>query len=236
MDPIPRKAKNYCNAAGKSPFRDWIRKIDGEARGRISARIRRIEEFGNYGDCEPVGSGVYELKVNTGQAIRCISESTKTRRYSLEPATRTHRFRISRKRRSVGRATMPKRTSDFREELLADLRDPQEAAHYLNAAFEDSEQMALVALRDIAEARQMARIAEDAGVAREALYRMLSKTGNPTYESFTGVLNALGLRMVFVPIATTENDKSGNRSISGGSKHAQKANRNSAVPHRSRRG
>jgi probable addiction module antidote protein len=102
---------------------------------------------------------------------------------------------------------MPKRTSDFREELLADLRDPQEAANYLNAAMEDSEQMALVALRDIAEARQMARIAEAAGVAREALYRMLSKTGNPTYGSFTGVLNALGLRMVFVPIAAAENDE-----------------------------
>ncbi len=32
---------------------------------------------------------------------------------------------------------MPKRTVDFRETLLADLADPQEAANYLNAAFED---------------------------------------------------------------------------------------------------
>jgi DNA-binding phage protein len=51
---------------------------------------------------------------------------------------------------------MPKRTSDFREELLKDLRDPQEAAHYVIAALEDSEQMALVALRDVAETREMA--------------------------------------------------------------------------------
>jgi probable addiction module antidote protein len=94
---------------------------------------------------------------------------------------------------------MPKRTTDFREDLLADLADPQEAAHYLNAAFEDSEQMALVALRDIAEARQMARVAEDAGVAREALYRMLRGTGNPTYSSLRGILNAVGLRITFVP-------------------------------------
>ena len=56
-------------------------------------------------------------------------------------------------------STMPKRTTGFREDLLADLANPQETAHYLNAAFEDSEQMVLVALRDIAEARQMARVA-----------------------------------------------------------------------------
>jgi probable addiction module antidote protein len=95
---------------------------------------------------------------------------------------------------------MPKRTSDFRADLLEDLADPQEAAHYLNAASEDSEKMVLVALRDIAEARQMARVAGEAGVAREALYRMLHKTGNPTYSSFMGILGALGLRIVFTAV------------------------------------
>ena len=94
---------------------------------------------------------------------------------------------------------MPKRTSDFRAELLEDLADPQEAADYLNAAAEDSEKMVLVALRDIAEARQMARVAGEAGVSREALYRMLHKGGNPTYSSFMGILGALGLRIVFTP-------------------------------------
>ena len=37
---------------------------------RINARIRRIEENGNYGDCEPVGNGVYELKLDTGLGYR----------------------------------------------------------------------------------------------------------------------------------------------------------------------
>ena len=71
MEPTARKAKNYRNAAGKSPFREWIlRKLDGDMRNRINARIRRIEENGNYGDCEPVGSGVYELKLDTGPGYR----------------------------------------------------------------------------------------------------------------------------------------------------------------------
>ena len=71
MDPTVRKAKNYLNAAGKSPFREWIaRKVDGAVRNRIYVRIRRIEEFGNYGDCEPVGDGVYELRLDTGPGYR----------------------------------------------------------------------------------------------------------------------------------------------------------------------
>ena len=71
MDPIARKAKNYLNASGKSPFREWItREVDGQVRNRLNARIRRIEEFGNYGDCEPVGDGVYELRLDTGPGYR----------------------------------------------------------------------------------------------------------------------------------------------------------------------
>lgn len=99
---------------------------------------------------------------------------------------------------------MPKRTTDFRADSLVDLADPQEAAHYLNAAFEDSAEMLLVALRDVAEARQMVRVAEGAGVAREALYRMLRKSGNPTYNSFVGVLSAIGVRIVFEPMRPPE--------------------------------
>ena len=102
---------------------------------------------------------------------------------------------------------MPKRTVNFRQQLLEDLANPEEAALYLNAAAEDSEDMLLVALRDIAEAKQMAHVAEHAGVAREALYRMLSKSGNPTYNSLRGVLNALGMRMCFAPVETLVRDR-----------------------------
>jgi probable addiction module antidote protein len=88
---------------------------------------------------------------------------------------------------------MPKRTTDYRSALLDDLKDPREAAHYLNAALRDSEEALLVALRDVAEARQMAKVAETVGVSRESLYRMLSASGNPTYRNFFGILRALGV-------------------------------------------
>jgi probable addiction module antidote protein len=94
---------------------------------------------------------------------------------------------------------MPKRTTDFRDDLLADLADPQEAAHYLNAALEDSEELFLIALRDVAEAKQMARVAESAGIARESIYRMLTVKGNPTYSSLLGILRAVGLKLAIEP-------------------------------------
>jgi probable addiction module antidote protein len=96
---------------------------------------------------------------------------------------------------------MPKRKSEFRNDLLADLADPQEAARYFNAAAEDSEEMAFVALRDIAEAnRGMAKVAKDAGVAREAVYRMLSESGNPAYRNLSAILKSVGLKIEVSPI------------------------------------
>ena len=71
VEPIARRAKNYRNAADKSPFREWIaRRVDRDIRNRINTRIRRIEENGNYGDCESVGDGVFELRLDVGPGYR----------------------------------------------------------------------------------------------------------------------------------------------------------------------
>jgi probable addiction module antidote protein len=99
---------------------------------------------------------------------------------------------------------MPKRTRPYRESLLEDLQDPAEAATYLNAALIDSDEMFLVALRDVAEARQMAQVAESVGVARESLYRMLRSEGNPTYVNLIGILRAVGLKLSVAPTALTD--------------------------------
>jgi probable addiction module antidote protein len=86
------------------------------------------------------------------------------------------------------------RSSSYREEFLEALIDRSEAAHYVNAALQESLESFLMALRDVAQANQMAKVAKDAGVKRETLYRSLSEQGNPTLETFWSVLHALGLR------------------------------------------
>ena len=94
-----------------------------------------------------------------------------------------------------------KRGESYRKDLLSDLRnDPEYAAEYLTAAKADSTEAFLVALRDVAEAgKGMKKVAKEAKVNRENLYRALSKRGNPRIETVDAVLNALGLQLVFRP-------------------------------------
>ena len=95
---------------------------------------------------------------------------------------------------------MPKlthKTESHREGLLESLKNPEEAAHYLNACLEDDDaRVFLLALRDVADAHGGIRaLSRDAHLNRESLYRMLSKSGNPSLKSLAAVLNACGLRL-----------------------------------------
>jgi probable addiction module antidote protein len=99
---------------------------------------------------------------------------------------------------------MPKRTSNYRDCLMRDPLDPAEAASYLNATIDDpEEETLLLALRDAAEAHQLARVANNAGIARESIYRALSATGNPRHTTLRNIVRVLGLRLHFEPDTKT---------------------------------
>ena len=95
---------------------------------------------------------------------------------------------------------MARKTLDYDEWLLARLKDPSEAAAYLNEYVqddgeEDFEQLLLVALRNVARAHGMGAVAERAELGRESLYKALSGSGDPRLSTLTAVLDALGLRI-----------------------------------------
>ena len=91
---------------------------------------------------------------------------------------------------------MSKLSKDYRETLLEDLQDPQEAAAYLTAALEEGDSAVfLPALRNVADAKGMRTVAAKAKLNRESLYRMLSEHGNPQLDSLTALLDALDLRL-----------------------------------------
>jgi len=94
---------------------------------------------------------------------------------------------------------MPKRTQSYNDWRLEKLKDPETAAAYLTAAIGDSPEMFRKALRNVAQARQMATVAREAGVTRESLYRATSDIGNPTLDTLDQVLGALGLKISFEP-------------------------------------
>jgi putative addiction module killer protein len=54
-------------------FDAWLAALkDNVGRARIVLRIRSAEH-GNFGDCEPVGEGVSEMRGTLGQGIASIS-------------------------------------------------------------------------------------------------------------------------------------------------------------------
>ena len=86
--------------------------------------------------------------------------------------------------------------------LIERLKDPAEAAAYLEAVLEDGDQAAIMlALRQVAQAQGgVAQIAKKAKLTREATYKMLSRGGNPELRSLSAVLRAAGLRIAVKPI------------------------------------
>lgn len=91
------------------------------------------------------------------------------------------------------------------ERLMEELQaDPAFAREYLAAALAeaDEREALLLVLRQLAEAQGgIAKIAEAAGVRREALYRALSPKGSPTLSTLLAVLGALGMRLSVEPQA-----------------------------------
>jgi probable addiction module antidote protein len=100
-------------------------------------------------------------------------------------------------------------TESYRETLLNALKNPDDAADYLNACLEDSDvRVFLLALRDVADARGgMRTLACDTRLNRESLYRMLSKSGNPSLDSLAAVLHACGLRLAVQSITPRRGKK-----------------------------
>ena len=88
------------------------------------------------------------------------------------------------------------------EWLHEQLQDPQFAAEYLSAAVEDEPAVYLSALRQVAEAHGMAKVAKAAGIPRESVYRALSPRGNPRLSTLTAIMKATGMKF-----AATANDK-----------------------------
>lgn len=84
------------------------------------------------------------------------------------------------------------------EAIVRRLRaDPNFAAEYLRAALEEEDEprVLLIALRHLAQAQGVAKVAKAAGIERESLYRALSRRGNPRLSTLFAVAKAVGLKL-----------------------------------------
>ncbi len=95
---------------------------------------------------------------------------------------------------------MKKTSVRYDSGLKKDLADPVEAAAYLNAALEDgSQEVFLMALRDVADAHGFSHLARETSLNRESMYRSLSEKGNPQLASLKSLLDSMGLKLAVAP-------------------------------------
>ena len=62
--------RRYVTASGRDVVGEWLAGLaDARARAKIVARLARVQA-GNFGDCKPLGDGVWELRVDWGPGYR----------------------------------------------------------------------------------------------------------------------------------------------------------------------
>jgi len=94
------------------------------------------------------------------------------------------------------------KTKTTRYDVAEHLRTPKEMAAYLEACIEEANGDAAYiakALGDIARAKGMTKVAHDAGLSRESLYKALSGERSPEFDTILKVVEALGLKLHAVP-------------------------------------
>jgi probable addiction module antidote protein len=74
-------------------------------------------------------------------------------------------------------------------------------AEYLNAALADpNPRVFLRAVANVAKARGIAKVAEEAGVGRESLYKALAPGAKPRYETVRKLVDALGVKLTVTAV------------------------------------
>ncbi|MCC6880210.1 MAG: type II toxin-antitoxin system RelE/ParE family toxin [Rhodocyclaceae bacterium] len=60
----------YVTESGREPVTEWVQSLkDKQAQAKIRVRLKRLEA-GMFGDCEPAGDGVLELREHLGAGYR----------------------------------------------------------------------------------------------------------------------------------------------------------------------
>lgn len=108
-------------------------------------------------------------------------------------------------KKAVVRLSQSKKSVRYQDYLISSLRDPEEAAGYLNAALEGGDvQVFLIALQNVVQARGgITAVSEKANKSRTSLYKSLSEKGNPYLKSANEVLMAMGMHFAVVSDSNT---------------------------------
>ncbi|MDB6033450.1 MAG: addiction module protein [Verrucomicrobiales bacterium] len=189
---------------GTVPFSEWFDALlDMRTRQKIDARLARVR-LGNLGDCNSVGNGVSELRIDYGPGFRVYFGQDGLEVVILlcggDKSTQKRDIRKAQEYWADYKTKKTMKTASYKIELLTRLADASYAAGYLTDCLEQGEAEFLLGLRDVVEARGgIGQLSKTVDLNRESLYRLLSKDGNPTLSSLSSILNILGIQLQFAP-------------------------------------
>ena len=188
-------------------FSDWLHRLnDANAAARIVARIRRME-LGNPGDARSVGGGVMEMRIAYGPGYRVyyVHRGAEIVILLCGGDKRTQRAGHHAGSGASGETVMPK---TIRFDAVDYLDSEERQAAYISVALETGDaDFVRDALGVVARARGMAKIAKNAGLNRESLYKALGETGNPEFGTVMRIVRALGLTLSARPAEATRTPK-----------------------------
>ncbi|HEV2916632.1 MAG TPA: helix-turn-helix domain-containing protein [Candidatus Babeliales bacterium] len=93
---------------------------------------------------------------------------------------------------------MAKQLKEFKEYFAEKLKDLDYAIAYLNEALADEDKRVfLVALKNVIEANKESKsvLAKKTNISKPTVYRILSTTGNPRWNSITSIVDAMNLQI-----------------------------------------
>jgi probable addiction module antidote protein len=153
-----------------------------------------------------VGDGVSELRVHSGPGYRVYYRQTDKTIIVIPlwwrqiDARQGHQAGERRGRRIVEGSDMAK-LSKF--DAAKYLDHPETIAAYLTEALAtDDPEFICLALDTIAKAKGMTKVARDTGLSRESLYKSLSGTTKPEFDTVRKVIGSFGLKLVAEPVDT----------------------------------
>ncbi|MCY4524552.1 MAG: putative addiction module antidote protein [Halobacteriovoraceae bacterium] len=84
----------------------------------------------------------------------------------------------------------------FKKYLMKELQDREILCYFISEAIAaDDPDYFKIAIGDIIKACGVGDIAKKTGISRQTIYKMFSKSGNPTHKNLVSILDAFGLKL-----------------------------------------
>ena len=184
-------------------FDKWLRKIkDLRAKAKILFRIQKIENDEHFGDSQPVGDGIREIKIDFAGGYRLYFKESDGKIIILRiGGDKSTQQRDNEKAKEILKRIKSKEMGTSKFDITDYLDSNEMIAEYLNTVLaEGNESDIITAIGHIAKSIGMTKITQETGLSRPSLYKALSDGAKPQFETIMKVLRAIGGQIQIHPM------------------------------------